>query len=69
MRDRRIGFIFSTHKQQILRCAQDDTSEKQFFSSLLERVAVRAGLFSSKEEGPTIVPGLCFEIIRGVRRR
>ena len=36
MRDRRICFIFSTHKQQILRCAQDDTSEKQFFSSRLE---------------------------------
>ena len=33
--DRRICFIFSTREQQILRCAQDDASEKQLFSSLL----------------------------------
>jgi hypothetical protein len=26
----RICFFFSTHKQQILRCAQDDTSENSF---------------------------------------
>jgi hypothetical protein len=30
LRDRRICFIFSTRKQQILRCAQDDTSENSF---------------------------------------
>jgi hypothetical protein len=35
LRDRRICFIFSTRKQQILRCAEDDTFGEQFFSSLL----------------------------------
>jgi hypothetical protein len=35
LRDRRICFTFNARKQQILRCAQDDTLEEEFFSSLL----------------------------------
>jgi hypothetical protein len=35
LRDRRICFIFGVSKQQILRCAQDDTLEEEFFNSLL----------------------------------
>jgi hypothetical protein len=33
LRDRRICFAFSAHKQQILRSAQDDTSESSFSSA------------------------------------
>ena len=40
MRDRRICFIFSVRKQQILRSAQDDTLGEEFFSSLLESAPV-----------------------------
>ena len=36
LRDRRIFFTFNARKQQILRCAQDDTLEGEFFRSLLE---------------------------------
>jgi hypothetical protein len=38
LRDRRICFTFNARKQQILRCAQDDTLGEEFFSSLLEQL-------------------------------
>jgi hypothetical protein len=37
LRDRRICFIFSVRKQQILRSAQDDNLGEEFFSSLLAK--------------------------------
>jgi hypothetical protein len=39
LRDRRICFAFSTRKQQILRCAQDDTREEQFFQQPVDEAS------------------------------
>jgi hypothetical protein len=39
LRDRRICFAFSTRKQQILRCAQDDTRGEQFFQQPVDEAS------------------------------
>ena len=50
LRDRRICFIFSVRKQQILRFAQDDTLGEEFFSSLLTLASIQKRTHAEVDE-------------------